>query len=156
METYREIIQRLSAQTGVDFGPASAADVEALAGLGVPESILTFYRSYEPRECAEDQIRLWPIAHIIEENSNFIPGCYTAPHGYIVFATTHTGDAYCFDLKSQTKSGTPSIVLIPHDVIDETTPVERMKHLAKLIAPDLHEFLELFASKQVDEQCIYE
>lgn len=156
MENYLKIVKRLAQQTKVDFKSASAENLAAFAKLGVPESVLTFYRSFEPQECAENpnEVRLSSITHILKENSDFVPGCYTAPQGYIVFASTITGDTYCFDVNSLNPQGEPRIVLIPHDELEEDSPAEEIKKIAKPIANNLFEFLEQFSRNECDEECL--
>src|SRR5690348_10374113 len=97
MSRYREVVDKISAQTRTDFGRSSILQLWKLRGLRLPAPVRDFYRQYAPKACAEDQVRLWPIKDIIFENKSLVPGIYVCPLGYVVFATTHCGDAYCFD-----------------------------------------------------------
>ena len=81
---------------------------------------------------------------VIEENTDYVPGCYVRPHGYIVFSTTIYGDAYGFDLNSANSTTSP-IALLSHEIFDETSTKEEVSKVAKKIAPDLVAFLHLFA-----------
>ncbi|MBX7245600.1 MAG: SMI1/KNR4 family protein [Candidatus Sumerlaeaceae bacterium] len=150
---YAPVIEQIAAQTGVTFRAASPDDLAKLEALGVPESVLTFFREFEPSDCVQGQVRLWPIMQVMEENEKLIPGVYASKHGYIVFATTDCGDTYCFDL---TDPGVPEppIVLLSHEVISEDTSVEDLARLAKPVAKDLHDFLQRFVRGEVDEECI--
>jgi len=94
MPDYAPLIARIIEQTGIEFRAASPFDVSKLEALGLPQSVLDFYRAYEPSECVESKIRLWPIEHILEENEALVPGCYSCKNGYVVFATTLCGDTY--------------------------------------------------------------
>ena len=154
MPDYAPLIEQIAEQTGVEFRPASPMELAKLEALGVPESILAFYREFEPSDCAEGQVRLWPIEHVLEENEAYVPGAYASKHGYIVFATTLCGDTYCFDL-TQSGQGDPRIVLLSHEVITEDTSAQEYVRLAKPVARRLYEFLQQFERGEVDEECIY-
>jgi hypothetical protein len=98
---YREAAAQISAKTGVSLRPASGEDLRTLAGLGAPETIQAFYREYEPEAEAElGRVRLWPIADLLLENTDAVPGADLHPHGFVTFASTVYGDAYCFDTRA--------------------------------------------------------
>ena len=155
MPGYQELIANISAQTGTTFRAASPGALSLLRGLRVPKPIVDFYALHEPTDCAEAQVRLWPIAHILEENRDLGPGAFVAPLGYIVFATTFCGDTYCFDLNKLDNHGEPRIVLISHEVVGEDITAEEAFHLAKPVAKNLYEFLDKFTREEIDEDCIY-
>ena len=46
---YALAVQRIVEVAGTDFGPADSEDLAALAALGAPQSLLRFYRDFEPR-----------------------------------------------------------------------------------------------------------
>jgi len=153
MANYEQITEQISAKTGSTFRASSPFDLAKLETIGLPESVLTFYQDFEPAECVEGQVRLWPIEHILEENEALTPGCYSSKYGYIVFATTFCGDTYCFDLA---EGGTdPRIVLISHEMIGKNSTPENFQRLAKPVARNLKEFLTQFLHDDIDEQCIY-
>ena len=155
MPDYAPLIEQIAEQTGVEFRTSSPMDLTKLEALGVPESILAFYREHEPSECAQGQVRLWPIEQVLEENEAYVPGAYASKHGYIVFATTLCGDTYCFDL-TQRGQADPRIVLLSHEVITEDTSAAEYVRLAKPVAQSLYEFLQQFVRGEVDEECVYE
>ena len=99
-------------------------------------------------------IRLWPIAQIVEYNTGGSAGTYTSPHGYIEFASTFSGDAYCFDTHSLDPSGSPGIVLISHELVSDEITAEELRKLAKPVASNLREFLEKFVEGELDEETI--
>jgi hypothetical protein len=154
MPDYAPLIQQIAEQTSVEFRAAPPAELAKLEALGVPESILAFYREFEPSECAEAQVRLWPIEHVLKENEAYVPGAYASKHGYIVFSTTLCGDTYCFDL-AQRGRAEPRIVLFSHEMIAEDTTAPEYERLAKPVAGSLHEFLRQFIRGELDEECIY-
>lgn len=154
MSPYAAVLETISEECGVAFRAASSADLEKLRQLSLPESVVDFYAAHEPAEVVEGQVRLWPIAHILEENRGLIPGVYMCPHGFVVFATTYCGDAYCFDV-SKVRSTGPGIVLVSHDMISEATTPEEMAGLAKPVSGNLLQFLESFVRDELDEDCLY-
>lgn len=101
------------------------------------------------------RIRLWPIKNVIEENTDYVPVCYVRPHGYVVFSTTIYGDTYCFDLNSPNSTASTAIVLLSHEIFDETTTKEDVSRVAKRIAPDLSAFPTAFAAGELDMEPIY-
>ena len=155
MNDMQIVVDRIAQQTTTRFSPASAEDLSALRTLGLPESVMTFFGRYAPEDCAEGKVRLWPIAHILEENRDYVPGVYIAPLGYIVFASTMCGDAYCFNLNDLSEQGEPAIVLISHEMVPEDITVEEVARVAKPIAKTLYEFLDRFTRNEIDEVCIY-
>jgi hypothetical protein len=89
--------------------------------LGTPEDAMVFYGNPELARCAEiGRVRLWPIADLLVENRDTVPGCYAQPCGYVVFASTIYGNAFCFDTHVVSDAGVP-VVLIAHDLEPETT-----------------------------------
>ena len=151
-----ELYRLVAVKSGVELRSASKDQIRELIDLGVPEDAIDFYREAEPASCAEiEDIRLWPISDVLEENTKFVPGCYVRPHGYIVFATTIFGDTYCFDLNSAPSTATAPIALLSHEIFDETTTKEQVSPVAKRIAPDLAAFLRAFVTGDLDMNPIY-
>ncbi len=147
----KELQVAIASRSGVALRPATEESIRHLQDLGVPEEAIAFYRDAEPAKCAEIQrIRLWPIAQVVEENSDYIPGCYAQQYGYVVFSTTIYGDTYCFDLKSATSAKSAPIVLLSHETIDETTTEQEIRASAKAIALDLQTFLTSFVAGTLD------
>jgi hypothetical protein len=154
MPDYERIAEQLSEQMDATFRPAADLDIARLEALGLPESVLDFYRDFEPSEAVEGQVRLWPIERILEENETLLPGCYVSRLGFVVFASTFTEDAYCFNI-TQDAPADPPIVLISQDAIGEETTSRHLFRLAKPVARNLEHFLEQFLRSEIDEDCIY-
>lgn len=149
---YREIAEK----SKVELRPASESQLRQLIELGVPQDVIRFYREAEPTRCAEiARIRLWPIKDVIEENTDYVPGCFVRPHGYVVFSTTIYGDTYCFDLNSANSIASAPVVLLSHEIFDDTTTREDVSKIAKKIAPNLSAFLTAFAAGGLDMEPIY-
>jgi len=155
MDKYEKLVDKIAQQTGTPFGPASLSSLAELRALEFPEAAIEFYEHYEPSGCAQGQIRLWPIDDIVIENRQAVPGICVQPHGYAVFATTLSGDAYCFNSNRLGVDGEPTIVLISHEAVSEDATAEEVKRLAKPVASSLRIFLEQFTRGEVDEECIY-
>jgi len=137
----------ISQRSGTRLCPASPESVALLKELGLTGSVVDFYGRYEPAECAEiDDVRLWPIAEVVAENRDYVPGANLIGHGLIVVATTVFGDAYCID---SVEDGSP-VVLMSHDVDYEGMHASAIKSARKLIAPNFDAFLEMFVAGTLD------
>lgn len=81
----------------------------------MPESIIDFYKNYEPKEISYlgDGVRLADLEGIKEENSELSPGAYLIKYGLLTFATTIGGNAICMDL-NHINNGEPRIVYADH------------------------------------------
>ena len=143
MKDYGNFIKILSAATGIQFQRASEDDISRLTCLGIPSEVLKYYVRYVPANTVEYRIRLWSVDELIEENTELLPGCCTSKYGYIVFASTLNGDAYCFDLNKCDSDNDPQIVLISHETIFEDTVRIEIAQCAIPVAQNLWEFLRM-------------
>jgi len=124
-----------------------------LQQLGLPTVVVDFYRSYEPVRYAEIAgVRLWPISDVIAENQRYVPGTDVRPHGFVVFASTVSGDAYCFDLTT----AEPQVVLLSHEVPFEGMARQQVQALAKPIATNLDAFLSSFVAGALESEPLSE
>jgi hypothetical protein len=82
------------------------------------------------------------VSGIVEENSDYVPGCDISPQGFIVFATTIYGDTYCFDLKANPTD--PPVLLIGHEISYEGASVDDIRKNGVPAAINLYQFLERF------------
>ncbi len=141
------LVRRVSKASGVAFRPGSTSDLARLQALGAPPDVLAFYRKYEPADCAEiAQARLWPIQHVLEENSDYVPGAYLHPRGFVVIGTTEFGDVYCLDLSDPG----PPVVLMSHELLYDELSLEEIRALRKPVAATFEEFVGKFADGAVD------
>ena len=147
------VVERLADKTGILFRGASGFDLSQAEELGFPESVLEFYREFNPESCVESQVRLWPLADALIECTEGVPGIYLTHRGYLAFASTMTGDAYCFDRSRRDLDGNPSVVIFSHEIDFELMPDERVRRHAKRVASNLQDFLEQMNRESVDETC---
>ena len=146
---YANLVQLIVEETGGEFGPAQTKDLAHLVNFGLPPSIVNFFVTYEPLECIEGAARLWPISHLVVENTEAVPGCNIIKHGYVVFSTTYCGDAYCFDLNCQLVEDEPRVILMCCEEDFGAKTAEEVHNYAIPVAANLWEFLEMFALEQL-------
>ena len=149
----QEVADAIAKRAEVLLRPASEDALAHLAALELPSSVVDFYRRFEPSTYAEIAgVRLWPIPDVLAENRNYVPGADLFPHGLVVFASTISGDAYCFDVS---ESG-PPVVLMSHELVFADMVSSQIKALRKRVAPDLDTFLQKFAVGSLETQPIEE
>jgi hypothetical protein len=152
-----ELYRNITARSGVELRPANEDGIRQLQALSFPLNAVAFYRTAEPTSCAEiNEARLLPIHDVVEENTNYVPGAYIHPHGYVVVATTIFGDVYCFDLNHATSSATAPVVLLSHEMIGSDSTKDEVERLAKRVAPAFDRFLESFGAGTLDQVPNYE
>jgi hypothetical protein len=156
MMRLEELVDQVSEDTHIVFGPGRPEDLEALSRLKVPPKIIEFYRKFEPRDCVElGEVRLWPIRDIVRENSDYVPGADIHPHGYIVFASTICGDPYCFDINEANEAGDVPVVLMSHELYFPEIPSHDIKRLRKKVAVNFEEFLRKFHARSLEKEPLY-
>ena len=91
-----------------------------------------------------------PLARIVEENTDCVPGCNIIKHGYVVFSTTYCGDTYCFDLNYQFVDVEPRVILMCCEHDYESMTPEGVHSYAIPIATNLLAFLEMYVLDQLE------
>jgi hypothetical protein len=151
-----KLVMDITAQTGVAFHRASSEDLALLKKLGAPEEVLDFFAYHEPIDCAEiSGARLWPIAELIHENSDYVPGADLHPRGFLVIATNECGDSFCIDLSVQEKQFRP-VLIMSHELSWEEMSDEEVRALRKEVAESFIEFLEFFAAGRLEKEPFFE
>jgi len=90
------------------------------------------------------------------QNTLYVPGLFIQPWGYVVFATSVFGDAFCFDTNSAKSKASSPVVLIAHDLDwDDEATRSNIAKLAKPIAGSFEEFLGKYVSEELDIQPLY-
>jgi hypothetical protein len=151
----RDLMTKLTEQGSPVPGRASAGDLERAQAAGFPDELLDLYRECEPENCIELRQRIWSIENAIIENSNAVPGCALSPHGFIVFASTVYGDAYCIDSNLVTSAGHHPVVLFSHEMIGEDATLSEIQRLRLEVASSLEDFLRKFTIGTLNEEPSY-
>lgn len=147
---YSEVIQDIDPR-GKFFKSVKESELTKLKDFGFPESLLEFYRYHSPFKIiesdTEEPIRIYPALGIIDENRNCIPGCDISPKGFVVFATTVYGDAYCFDLNANKID--PPVLLVGHEIMYEGCSENEIRESGVAVADNLLQFLERFRNNEL-------
>ena len=152
----RNLINKIAQESNVIFRPAEPGDIETLSSLNLPSSVIDFYKRFEPQDCAEiDGVRLWPIKEMLRENTAFVPGADIHKYGYIVFATTDFGDAYCLDTDETNTNSEPPVVLMSHEIYYPEFSVSQIKNIRTKVAESFEDFLQKYATKQLEQEPRY-
>jgi hypothetical protein len=139
-------------------GPATPENIKRAEEAGFPRELIEFYGSHEPnpeRTCVQLEQRIWCIASALEENKDAVPGIGLFPRGYVVFASTMCGDAYCIDTNVSTPDGQHPVVLFAHDSIDEDTDPAYIQASRVEVASSFDEFILKFAAGALVEEPRY-
>lgn len=157
MADWTNLAREISQKSEIVLLPAAPELLAASRQLGIPDDAIAFFSEFEPAQCAEiEDVRLWPLQEVLAENKDYVPGCYIVQHGYIVFATTLFGDAFCFDTKTAHGQEVP-IVLIAHDGYGwDAVTAEEIARLKKPIAADFRGFLQNYVDGVLDIQPNYD
>ena len=69
------------------FDSAEEDDLRSLAQLGMPESVIEFYKEHSPIDTLDiGDLRIWAIPQLLEENQNYSPGAEVHELGYVIIA----------------------------------------------------------------------
>ncbi|MGA3047210.1 MAG: SMI1/KNR4 family protein [Terracidiphilus sp.] len=157
-EAVKELQAELAKSDGGSLHPASEDDIRKAELFGFPNMLVDFYREYAP-DAADGRVeldqRIWSVQNAIEENKDYVPGAELFPLGYVVFASNKFGDAYCIDTVHIGSSGEYSIVLFPHDAIEEGASLEDVEQFRLTVATTLEDFLWNFARRTLVEKARY-
>ncbi|MFI8715455.1 SMI1/KNR4 family protein [Brevibacillus brevis] len=142
----KELMTRISNQTGVEFVQASEEKIAKLESLNLPEDFINYFLSYNgKREFDLGDLRVYSIDDVLMENYEWVPGRDVSKCGYIVFAANLGGDVYCFDLSKEgieyTLDNTP-IVMFDHEEDFEIMSKQQVSEYAEKIADNLVMFLQ--------------
>ena len=84
------------------FAPATEDEMKQLQELcddKMPEDMCKFFSECMPQEEVKlGGYMLYPLSRILEENTNYVPGCIIKPLGFVTFASTLDGDAVALDI----------------------------------------------------------
>ena len=144
---YSEIIEKIKADSGFDcFRKPEQAELNYLKSLNLPGDVVNFYSQYSPVDTIEiNKIRLLPIAEIINENTNYIPGYILSPLGFCVVASTIEGDVYCI----RNSTNDYDIVIASHDEIYEGQSMDETLNGTKPITKTFGDFINAFVQQEL-------
>ena len=156
------LVDEIRKKSKVPFRYADPEELKQFRLLGAPKDAISFFEEHGPSgDCAEiNKVRLLPIEEILglAENSSFVLGTdiQLQPLGYLVFATTVYGDAFCFATNGAANARSAPIVLLAHDwELDESTLRTRLAELAKPVADSFDEFLQAWVEERLDLHPLY-
>jgi hypothetical protein len=119
MQSLDELVRQVSDLTQTEFAPAEKADLDVLKRMGAPETILAFYKRYEPCEVAECGCSISPVQAIEDMIDEGGPATAASKAGLIPFGTEMDGDALCFDPARLDGEGWPAVVRVSHETVYE-------------------------------------
>ena len=147
MRAAKRIAQEVGSPADDVFSPAEETDLESLGQLGMPHSVIDFYRDFAPIETIElHELRLWDVAHLLEENHHYSPGAEIHELGYVVIAGNRAGDVYCLDLGEWGDEDPPAVVHLPHRVQIDSRDRNDVDKQTSPVADSFDEFLMMFAA----------
>jgi hypothetical protein len=143
-----EIVARAPRGVNPEFRPANTKELNILRSLELPASIELFYEEFAP----DEKLGVWgilrdcvllPIAGI-EWYTSQGQGPSLRLCDYIVFATTCSGDFYCFDVTRGNDGDTVPVFLISHEINYAQSSREKIATHRELVAESLLDFLKEF------------
>ncbi len=136
-----DIVAAFAEKFGVLFRPASPTEIAAANTAGVPESLLAFYREFEPNEMGNGLIQFFPLGQVVAELTDFTPSCYLASHGYFAIARTSYGDAYLVRLARGHDYQRVPVYLFSHERNIARVPASQLEEFGELVATGIPDFL---------------
>jgi hypothetical protein len=153
---YAVVAKQIADLSGTDLRAAEPESLTALMELGAPRALLRFLADFEPQgETEIGKVRLLPIADVLVENTEAVPGVDLKPHGFVTFATTIYGDAYCFDTGLEPARADAPVVIMTHEVIFEDLDRETIMAARKTVATGFDDWLTQFIAGSLDTEPSY-
>lgn len=154
-EAIAALVTKVRQSGGDRLQPAIADHLKRAEEAGFPSELLEFYRECEPASCIELKQRIWSIDNALIENRDAVPGCALFRHGYVVFASTISGDSYCIDTNATTPDGRHPVALFSHEMIAEDAPQSDIQRLRLEVANSLEDFLVEFTNETLVDEPLY-
>ncbi len=96
---------------GGAIGAANHDEMKHLKCLNLDSADLAFYGSHFPKEELELNAILLPLAGIISEMNDAVPGVFVKGHGYIPIARSYGGDLFCINTTGDKMGGGIQVVM---------------------------------------------
>jgi len=113
----------------------------AAENAGVPESLLEFYREFEPSESGKGEIRFYPLELVVAQMTDFVPACHLSRHGYFAFAGTNHGDSYFVRPNGKTDLRHMEVYLFSHEIDFNRMSAAQVEEFAITVAGGIADFL---------------
>lgn len=154
-EATRLLCNKVRQATGANRAPASSESLARAKEAGFPNELLEFYGECEPAVCIELKQRIWSIDNALVENQGAVPGRALFPHGFIVFGSTMSGDAYCIDKNATSADGQHRVVLFAHEMIGEDASLSEIEALQLEVADSFSDFLAKFVQGTLVDEPLF-
>ncbi len=153
---YGLVVEKLSAKGCYEFKPAAVEDLEFLVKHQFSETIVDFYRKYEPHTiCDPDEvfegIRLCSIEESLFQTTEMDPGASLAPYSFWVIASTQYGNCYLLDGREDRPDGEYPVVYADHEMFGYELAADEVDEAVKKVANSLYEFLEQVERGEVED-----
>lgn len=110
MDSIRHIVSAFALQAEVQTPSFTNWDFKEVSLIEACPSAIQYFSDSVPSSTIDLEIlRILSPEHLLLENTELIPGCRVAPHGFVTFAATDCGDSVSIDLS------TGSIYLVSTD-----------------------------------------
>lgn len=136
-----DLVASFSDKYGILFRPASPTEAMAAENAGVPESLLEFYREFEPAESGRGKIRFYPLEQVVAQMTDFVPACHLARYGYFAFAGTEHGDSYFVRPNGKTDLRDMAVYLFSHEADFRRILAAQVEEFAIIVAGGIPDFL---------------
>lgn len=144
-----DLVASFAEKFGVLFRPASPTEVAAAESAGVPESLLEFYREFEPNESGQGEVRFFPLERVLAEQTDFVPGCHLSRHGYFAIAGTNHGDVYFVRPAASRDYRRMPVFLFSHEIDFARISAPQVEEFATVVAAGIPDFLALAVAGQL-------
>lgn len=144
-----DLVASFSEKFGVLFRPASPTEIAVAATAGISETLLVFYREFEPNESGRAKIRFFPLERVVAEMTDFIPGCYLSRHAYVAIAGTEHGDGYFVQPTRSSDYRRMPVYLFSHEVDFGRMSAGQVEEFAVEVASGIPDFLSRAVSGQL-------
>jgi len=145
-----DTVAAFSEKFGVLFRPASPTEVATAAAAGIPESLLEFYREFEPNETGKEKTRFFPLDRVVAELTDFVPACHLSRYGYFAIAGTNHGDVYVVRPVDNQDYRKMPVYLFGHEVNFSRISKAQVEEFCTIAATGIPDFLSKAATGKLE------
>jgi hypothetical protein len=143
-------VAAFSEKFGVLFRPASPTEIASAATAGIPESLLEFYREFEPNEEGSEEIRFFSLERVVAGLTDFVPSCHLSRHGYFAIAGTNHGDVYVVRPIRDHDYWKMPVYLFGHEIDFSRISATQVEEFGTIVASGVPDFLSKAAAGQLE------